>query len=426
MQRLKFIFPTLLLVAAVAAGCADKTVKVYLANIPVYSDTETWRSQAISFQAPRALERPGKIYLYNHLLLVNEFLQGVHIYDNSNPSNPVNLGFLPVHANQDLAVRNHILYLDSYTDLVSFDISDPSHPHFLSRVNNVFTFDNYAFLPGFDETYPMVEIDPAQGVVTGWEIDKTTEEVVNHWHRNDVLTMDAFSNSTTGGSTASNFANGVGLAGSTARFAIWDHYLYTLESWELGVFDIQEGMIHVRDLALTRSSETLYPTDGHLYIGTTTGMLIYNLSNPGSPSFVSDYAHVTSCDPVVVQGDKAFVTLSTGRTCWGNVNTLEVIDLVDITAPTLLHSFAMTNPKGLGLDGNTLFLCDGGDGLKVYDKTDLSSISSHLISQFGGITAADVIPTNQVLVMTSAEGIYQYSYADLQNIHQISLIPVQP
>jgi hypothetical protein len=77
------------------------------------------------------------------------------------------------------------------------------------------------------------------------------------------------------------------------------------------------------------------------------------------------------------------------------------------------------------LDGNTLFLCDGADGLKVFDKTDLSTISQHLISQFSGITAADVIPNNQVLLMTSAQGIYQYSYADLQNITQLSVIPVQ-
>ena len=47
-----------------------------------------------------------------------------------------------------------------------------------------------------------------------------------------------------------------------------------------------------------------------------------------------------------------------------------------------------------------------------------------MLSRFPNILTADVIPRNQVLIMTSAEGIYQYSYADLNNIVQISHIPV--
>jgi hypothetical protein len=322
-------------------------------------------------------------------------------------------------------VRNNILYVDSYTDLLSFDISDPHNPHFISRVNDVFTFEHWHLLPGYDQDYPMRNIDHTQGIVTGWALEETEEEDLDRtnwgggWGREDVMTFN-------GGVANSNaFIGGAGIAGSTARFAIWDHFLYTLESRELGIFDIQEGMVHQRDEVLTMTCETLYPAEGYLYIGTTTGMLIYDIQNPGNPTFVSAYMHFTSCDPVVVQGDKAFVTLSTGRMCGGSENVLQVIDLSNILAPTLLYQFNMTNPKGLGLADNTLFLCDGADGLKVFDKTDLSTIDQHMISQFSGITAADVIPHNQVLMMTAAEGIYQYSFADLNHITQLSLIPVQ-
>lgn len=425
MKRLRFILPTLLLTALIATSCSDKTVMVYMANVPVYTETATWRAQAINFEAPRDLNRPGKIYLYENLLIVNDFLLGVHIFDNSTPSAPRSLGFLPVLANQDIAVRNDIMYLDSYTDLLAFDISDPSQPHFISRLNDVFEFDNHGYLPGYNEAYPMVEIDQSQGVVTGWTLEKTHDEVLANRGM-----MESFSGAPTldggGGFTTSNVASGVGMAGSTARFTIVDHYLYTIEDWQLGVFDVQEGMVHLRDIALTRMAETAFPADGHLFIGTTTGMLIYDVTNPASPVFAGDYAHLTSCDPVVVQGNKAFVTLSTGRTCWGNVNVLQVVDISNISAPVLEYEFAMTNPRGLGLDGNTLFLCDGPDGLKVFDKTDLSTIAQHQISQFPGINSADVIPYNQVLVMTAKEGIYQYSYADLQNISQLSLIPARP
>ncbi|MFN8398231.1 MAG: hypothetical protein U0176_26715 [Bacteroidia bacterium] len=421
MKRLRFILPTLLLTALIATSCADKTVKVYMANVPVYTETATWRAQAINFEAPRDLKNPGKIYLYENLLIVNDFLQGVHIFDNTNPAAPANLGFLPVLANQDIAVRNDIMYLDSYTDLVAFDISNPSQPHLVGRVNDVFEFNNHGYLPGYNSAYPMVEIDPTQGVVTGWTLEKTQDEVLAN---RGMLESFAGPMIDGGGLIAtSNFASGIGMAGSTARFAIVDHILYTIESWQLGVFDIQEGMVHTKDLALTRMAETAFPAEGYLYIGTTSGMLIYDVHDPSNPTYVSEYAHFTACDPVVVQGNRAFVTLSTGRNCGGSVNALEVINISDMTMPYLEFQFNMTNPKGLGLDGNTLFLCDGVDGLKVYDKTDLSTIPQHLISQFQGITTADVIPTNQVLVMTAEEGIYQYSYADLQHISQLSLIP---
>lgn len=425
MKRLRFILPALLLTALIATSCADKTVKVYMANVPSYTETATWRAQAINFEAPRSLETPGKIYLYENLLIVNDFLQGVHIYDNSNPAAPQNLGFLPVYANQDIAVRNDIMYLDSYGDLLAFDISNPSQPHLVSRLNDVFEFDNHGYLPGYNAAYPMVEIDPSQGVVTGWTVEKTHDAVLAN---RGMGVMEDLAVPISGGGanfTTSNFASGTGMAGSTARFAIVDHILYTIEDWQLGVFDIQEGMVHLNDIGLTRMAETAFPAEGYLYIGTTSGMLIYDVHNPGNPTFVSDYSHMTSCDPVVVQGNRAYVTLSTGRTCAGSMNVLEVINLTDITMPYLEYQFTMTNPKGLGVDGNTLFLCDGGDGLKVYDKTDLSSIPQNLISQFSGITAADVIPNTGVLLMTAEEGIYQYSYADLQHITQLSLIPAQ-
>ena len=421
MHRLKFFFPVLFLLITVATGCSDKTVQVFNANQPVYQDLATWRATTFALAAPTALQHPGKIYIYNNLLIVNELLKGVHIYDNANPSAPVDLGFLPVHANMDIAVRNNVMYLDSYSDLLSFDISDPRNPRFLTRINDVFTFDRFYQLPGFDENLPLVAHDPTKGVIMSWIQGETTVDLyVYGGPREDMLS--SFSGG--GNPTGSVLQGGTGTGGSTARFTIYDHYLYTLESWQLGVFDIADGMVHTSDVGLFQNSETLFPQDGYLYMGTTTGMSIYSLSNPTNPTFVSTYTHITSCDPVAVQGDKAFVTLSTARNCQGTVNSLMVIDLSNIAEPTLMYEFPMTNPKGLGLDGNTLFLCDGADGLKIFDKTDLSAIPNNLISQFGNIFSADVIPYNQVLIMTSAEGIYQYSYADLNNIVQLSQIPV--
>jgi hypothetical protein len=422
MKNLKIFVPALLLLLIATTGCSDKSVKIYTANVPVYADAATWRATSFALGTPTPLTNPGKIYLYNDLLIVNERMKGVHIYDNSNPSAPQNLGFLAVLANVDIAVRNNIMYLDSYSDLLAFDISDPRQPHYLNRLPDVFSFDNYLDIPGLNSNLPVTNVDPSLGIVTGWKQEKTTEDIYGYYGRGGVL--EDFANTTSGGVVGLANFPGVGQGGSTARFTIQDHHLYTLEDRELGVFDIAEGMIHVSDIGLTRTSETLFPQNGYLYIGTTTGLSIYSLSNPSNPTFVSDFAHVRSCDPVVVQGDKAFVTLSSGTNCGGSVNSLFVIDLSNIATPTLLYEYPLTNPKGLGVDGNTLFLCDGADGLKIFDKTDLSQINNHQISHFGGIVAADVIPYNQVLILTSEAGIFQYSYADLNNIVELSRIAV--
>lgn len=412
----------LLLSVAMLQSCADKTVRIFEANTPIYQSFEDFRATSFNMEAARPLQRPGKIYLYGQYLLVNELMEGVHIFNNSSPANPINMGFLPVHGNMDLAVNNNVLYLDNCTDLLAFDITDPGAPRFLSRVENVFNFDQFGLLPSYNFNYPAAAVQNEQGIVIGWKVEKITEEANDYYqYYTDVMAFDF-------ASTGSESANpgGAGIGGSTARFTIWDNHLYTLEPWELGVFSLIGDPVHLRDIRMNRFCETLFPSEGRLFIGTTTGMLIYDLSDAANPAFVSDYDHWDSCDPVVVQGDKAFVTLSTGWTCAGNQNVLEVVDLSNINNPTLLHSFDMTNPKGLGVDGEMLFLCDGPDGLKVFDKTDLSEIPNNRISHFPDITSSDVIPYSGTLMMTSQEGIFQYDYSDPSNIVQISHIAIAP
>ena len=84
----------------------------------------------------------------------------------------------------------------------------------------------------------------------------------------------------------------------------------------------------------------------------------------------------------------------------------------------------MTNPQGLGKDGDLLFICYGSAGLKVYDATDPKLISEHLIYSYPNIKAYDVIPIGGVLVLIGDDGLYQYNYSDVKNISLISTISV--
>jgi hypothetical protein len=75
--------------------------------------------------------------------------------------------------------------------------------------------------------------------------------------------------------------------------------------------------------------------------------------------------------------------------------------------PILQKVYAMNSPRGLGIDGNLLFVCD--NKFKVYDRSNVDSLQ--LISQFN-VFANDVIPYNGKLFLTSSSGFYQYSYSN--------------
>ena len=80
----------------------------------------------------------GKIYFYQDYILVNEKYEGIHIIDNSDPSNPQSTNFICIPGNIDIAVKDDILYADSYTDLIAIDISDIGNIQIVKRFEDVF------------------------------------------------------------------------------------------------------------------------------------------------------------------------------------------------------------------------------------------------------------------------------------------------
>jgi len=61
----------------------------------------------------------GKIYVKDDFLFINQPNKGFHVFDNSNPSAPVNMAFLKVLGSSDLSIKNNVLYINNATDLIA-------------------------------------------------------------------------------------------------------------------------------------------------------------------------------------------------------------------------------------------------------------------------------------------------------------------
>jgi len=419
-KHIFYLFITLFILS----GCEDQIIETYTANIPIYITYDELRS-SVQSETSRNLENPGKIYFYNDYLFINEYLKGIHIYDNSDPSSPQNLGFINIPGNVDIAIKDDILYADSFVDLVAIDISDLNSISEVNRLEDIFPY----ILPPYDENYRVDEIDYSKGIVIDWELKKVTREVEEHnypvfpWYEGVDYLSSSYSNGTSGHASGSS---SFGVGGSMARFTAIENVLYTIDSYTLKVIDIAtvEDINLLKTLNIAWNIETLFPSDNHLFIGSQSGMLIYDISNPYNPIYVSDYWHITSCDPVVVEGDYAYVTLRSGNFCGETNDQLDVINISNLALPTLVRSYAMTEPYGLGIDNSTLFICDGSAGLKIYDTSDKLHISDHIIATFPNIETYDVIPVNGVLMLIGDDGLYQYDYSDLTNIKLLSTITI--
>jgi hypothetical protein len=375
----------------------------------------------VKSKAGFAIGTAGKIYIKDNYLFVNEKYKGIHVFDNSNPSSPVNLAFLDIPGNVDLAVRGNYLYADNYVDLIVLDISNLNAPVEVARIKDIFPYT----IPETTDIYPISNIDQQQGVIVGWQVEQITEEVtvdgIMPYYYFD-KGMGAFMMNDVRGAPTQT----VGVGGSMARFIINGDQFYGLNQSNMQVINITEPTNPVAGtkIEMSRMVETVFIEGSDLFIGTQTGMLIYDVSSPATPVYKSEYNHFQSCDPVVVQDNYAYVTLRAGNRCGNWQNVMEVIDIKNIMSPVLMKSYSMSEPYGLGIDNKTLFVCDGQAGLKIYDASDPLRIDQNMLKQYTSIKALDVIPLGNVLIMIAEDGIYQYNYADLQNIKQLSKIPI--
>lgn len=380
----------------------DDCHRTYTIHVPVFSSLTALRQQVHSGSAT-PIVNTGKFFIINNYIFLNEQDKGIHIIDNTDPAHPQNKYFISIPGNADMYVAGSTLYADMYCDLLALDISSLANitvQKFLTKA-----FPNKA-------SYSKSNNPDSITIVTGYTSHDTTVVCSSP----GLLYYDVYAAAQN--SNTSSKSNGV--AGSMARFAAVNNYMYAVTNFSLNVINISEAanpyLVGTKNIGW--NIETIFPYNNKLYIGAGNSMSVYNLDNPADPKQLSWNGHWCSSDPVIADDNYAYVTLHQANGCNQMINQLEVYDLRTASTPSLIKTYPLAGPLGLSKDGNILFVCDGKDGLKVFNASDASSIT--LLQHIPGIETYDVIANAGIAYVVAKEGLLQFDYSNVNNIHLIS------
>ena len=410
---LNAIFVVLALMLGFFSGCN----KIPLAKTTTYKIyTPTYKSKAealatINGNALRPVKDAGKISILGNFIYLNELDKGIHIIDNSDPGHPKQVAFLDIPGNQNVAVRGNILYADMYTDLLAIDISNAKNVVIRKRIPNLFPMRSYV-----NGNY----IDSSQ-VVVDWVTRDTTVTEESTIFRVCPNCMFA---SADGAKAAS--AGGNSVAGSMAAMVLMQDHMYAImEPHSVGVINVE----HAADPELKNTFfagfdlETIYPFENKLFLGSSIGMFMYDLSDPENPVQLGSFAHGRACDPVITDGEYAFVTLHSGSFCGGEANELHVVDVKDLMNPHLTSTYQLTSPTGLSKDGNLLFVCDASSGVRIYDAATPTNLRQ--IKTIDVKDGYDVMASNGHAMIIATNGLYQFDYSNINDVRQISFFSLK-
>jgi len=375
-------------------------------SVPYYISVAKARTSVSVNQAGQSLSVPGKIYIYGDYLFITEAGKGIHVVDNTNPVFPHFINFINIPGNVDIAINNNILYADNYVDLLAFDITNPKHITQVKRLDDA--FDAYYY-------------DKSKGTIIAYKDTVVTES-------SDHPYPLYFTGISTAAGTSASQSQSYGTGGSTARFTLMNSYLYAINQTRLKLFDVSQpaNPAYINSIPVGFNVETIFPYQNKLFMGGTTGMQIFDASVPSNPVKLSTYSHFSSCDPVVVQGKYAYVTLRSGTSCQLGTNELDVVNIEDAAHPALVSTVPMINPRGLAVADASLFICEGANGLKAFNTSDPLNIGKNQLSFLKDINSLDVIAGPKSLIITGNMGIYQYDYTDASNLKIISRINLSP
>jgi len=390
----------------VFASCTKDNATISLTfkqGTAVYADIDEIRSVQLA-SSPRAIENAGKLFIGETYILIGENGKGIHVLDNTNPTSPINVGFIQLPYTREFFVENDMIYAESQYDFLKIDLSDLNNPVLVDRVE-------YAFAEPIENESGQALVGFTYQTVT--RTFKTDSEEAQELEDSYNLYYDYNNSLIPAASVPTSFiGSGRDIKGTLNKIAVYNGYVYVVSDRKLHYFqNASTDMMLVGNIDMSSGMETIYSEGNHLFIGTQSSMIVMDVSNPYTPTEVSTYWHPNSCDPVLPVGNIAYLTLRTAdfTGCSGDENTLDVLDITDINNPEEINTIAMTSPYGMAMINNQLYVGEGVNGMSIFDATDPAN--PQLIETNTSIVAYDIIehPTEPNRILTTSDfGLSQY------------------
>lgn len=401
MKTLKYFLVSFMFVFLSSCEKEDSVTEKAKFAVPILKSLAQIREN-ISISGAKATNSDGKIYVAQNYLFYIAKEQGIHIFNNQNPAAPSNIAFINLEGVHDISVKGNYLYADNFVDLLVFDISNIENITLVRTVENSLSFN--ATYPEDAEFYDYSIIPEIDEVIVGFEI-----QLKNRPQGQEVIwANDALSGFESSG------GNAVGTGGSYAKFQINNNALYTIDSYQLNVFNITnpentsfDKTVYMNLWMNGGEFETLFIQKEILFVGSTTGMFTVDATDEFNPVFVGGFSHATACDPVVVFGNTAYITIRGGSSCGAIEDQVNVIDVTDISNPTLISTKLVNEPYGLGIKNDVLYVCCGTNGLKVFNAVNSSNLT---LENTYNEDVKDVIPLDSHLIVVGTNKIIQYGY----------------
>ncbi|UCG53198.1 MAG: hypothetical protein JSW58_06490 [Candidatus Latescibacterota bacterium] len=318
---------------------------------------------SVGWRVPWTITSPGltepiNMTLQDTLLLVSDPSTGIHIYDIGNPLTPEFVMNIPLRGNRGTAIRDDIVYANVYGSLLVIRLKGNSY-EVIKTINEV------------EPIYDCVVMDD-RGGMWGCACSRQSEY------------------------SPASPSSGVGS--SYATFAVIGSFLYYLDYSSIVTMDIStpEDPTEVSRTRVDWSVETLFPTEDYLFVGGTRGMYIYDRSNPKFPVEIGRVEHFEGCDPVVVSGTVAFVTLRGGNACGETRDVLLSVNIEDPHDPVVIGEKPIKTPYGLTVDDVLLYVGKGRSGFELFNVAAPGNPSS--IGAWSDWAAKDFIWRDGLLI----------------------------
>lgn len=120
---------------------------------------------------PQPVVVPGNIYIKDNFIFQLEVGKGIHVIDNSTPSQARRIGFLTVNGSSQISIKGNFLYTNSFDDLVVIDMSNINQIVEVKRIKGAFPEGrvNYYYIQPPQSGY--YECPRYDSLVIGWRKD---------------------------------------------------------------------------------------------------------------------------------------------------------------------------------------------------------------------------------------------------------------